>query len=132
MLALEDTSRFDHEVALGIRRDTLYLPGQRYDRKTGKARDTEDVAMTIAGIRLNDMAIFAVAADLAAGIGADVRRASPVSNTMLVTMMGGSVGYVLGDEAYKEPGHGAMGSKVKPGHAGNELVKGIKKILDYE
>lgn len=132
LLALEDTSRFDREVALGIRRDTLYLPGQRYDRKTGKARDTEDVAMPIAGIRLNDMAIFAVAADLAAGIGADVRRASPVSNTMLVTMMGGSVGYVLDDEAYKEPGHGAMGSKVKPGHAGNELVKGIKKILDYE
>lgn len=42
---------------------------------------------------------------------------------MLITNISGSVGYVLEDEAYKNPHHGVFGSSVPPGYVTPALIK---------
>jgi hypothetical protein len=48
---------------------------------------------------------------------------------MLLTMLAGSVGYVLNDAAYAHPTHGVTGSPVKPGCATGAIAAGIARLL---
>ena len=110
------------------------VPGQQYkrNRETGETtlEDTPDVQIPIAYIQLgNDIAFQGVGGDLAAEIGSAVRKASPIKNTMLITVMAGTVGYILPDAMYEHPTHGIMGSKVKPGYCKDAIIQGFNNLL---
>lgn len=136
--AVNETTRSmpygDHHVELTTAFGKAVVPGQRLveDHRTGEvnAKDMPPVAIPIAQIRLNDIAINAIGADLASALGAEIQKALPYSNAMLVTMMGGSVGYVLTDEAYRNAVHGVFGSRVKPGYAKDAIINRLKTMSD--
>lgn len=77
--------------------------------------DGPPVVIPVTTIRLNEIALVGVAADLGSQIGQEIRTASPLKNTTVITQMAGSVGYVLPDSSYVHPGHGLRGSRLKPG-----------------
>jgi hypothetical protein len=108
-------------------------PGEKrsMDRATGKLTNSEapSVTIPISVFRINDIALAGVTADIASNIGVGIKSASPVPKTTVVTMLAGSVGYVLNDAAYKTPGHGAMGSPVKAGCAPAALAKGVAQLI---
>ncbi|MGN0213288.1 MAG: alpha/beta hydrolase [Muribaculaceae bacterium] len=121
-------------TALSCAQGHATVPGQRMrrNRETGEVttQATDDVMIPLAAIRLSDdVAIQAIGGDVAAAIGTRIREASPAAHTMLVTMMAGSVGYILTDEAYQHPIHGVMGSKIKPGYAEQAIINGFKEII---
>ncbi len=124
----------DKDVTISIAFGSASCPGQHYDveRPSGKilgVRDTGPVVIPLATLRINGFAIAAVGADLASALGDDIRKSSPVSHTTVATMLAGEIGYVLNDGAYRQPGHGALGSPVKPGCARNALSAGIASLL---
>jgi Neutral/alkaline non-lysosomal ceramidase. len=111
---------------------TISVPGQSYNHnwQTGEnhLEETSDVTIPIVRMQMGDIAIEAIGADLASRIGTNIRNAAALKNTMLITNIGGSVGYILEDSAYKNPGHGAFGSKVKPGYAEKAIIRGLKNL----
>lgn len=117
---------------IGVASVEISCPGQRYQRDPqGGAptrTDTPPVAISVSVIRIGDIVLAGVGADIASDIGKTIKAASPLRQTMVVTMTAGSVGYVLNDDSYRQPGHGAMGSPVKPGCAGPALAEGVARL----
>lgn len=111
---------------------TISVPGQSYSHnwQTGEnhLQETGDVTIPIFMMQMGDITIEAIGADLASRIGTNVRNAATSKNTMVITNIGGSVGYILEDSAYKSIGHGVFGSKVKPGYAEKAIISGFKNL----
>ena len=112
----------DASASIRITATSATCPGQRFDieRPSGKVlgvHDTAPVAIPVSVLRINDLVIAGVGADLASSIGQAIKAGTPVAQTTVVSMLSGAVGYVLEDKAYEHPGHGALGSPVKPGCA---------------
>jgi hypothetical protein len=122
------------QVHLSMATGSVSCPGQHYnvDRETHKLigiDDTAPVTIPVAVLRLNDIVLNGIGADLASDIGRAVKAASPQARTSILTMTSGSVGYVLNDAAYQHPTHGVMGSPVKPGCAAPALSAELNSLL---
>jgi hypothetical protein len=104
-------------------------PGQRLrlDDQTGKAtvQDAPPVTIPLSLIRINDIAIAGVGGDVGSEIGRKIRTGLPAPNTIVMTMLAGAVGYIFPDANYERPGHGLMGSPLKPGCAEPAIVNGL-------
>jgi hypothetical protein len=120
------------QARVGTASGEISCPGQRYQRDPQGGpptrTDTPPVAIPVSVIRIGDIVLAGVGADIASDIGKAIKAASPLRQTTVVTMTAGSVGYVLNDESYRRPGHGAMGSPVKPGCAGPALAQGVARL----
>ncbi len=120
-------------VTIGTSSGEVSCPGEKrnMDRTTGKVTSvaTSPVTIPISVFRINDIALAGVTADIASNIGVAIKTASPLPQTSVITMLAGSVGYVLNDAAYKNPVHGAMGSPVKPGCAQPALAKSVAQLV---
>jgi neutral ceramidase len=122
------------QVRLSIGASSISCPGQRYqvDRATRQVQGvtpTGPVTIPMAALRLNEVVLASIGADIASDIGVALKRASPSADTSLLTMLAGSVGYVLNDAAYEHPTHGVTGSPVKPGCATAALSQGLQQLL---
>ena len=123
----------ESDVHLDSESSSVTCPGQhlKLDRDTGKANVEErpPVSIPIAAIRINGIALAAIGGDVASDIGTAIRAASPVPHTMIITMLAGSVGYILPDASYAHPGHGLAGSPLKAGCAEHALSEGMAQLL---
>ena len=112
----------------------VLIPGQRWNRHTASGKpeavDTPDVPVELGVIQLGDILITGIGADIASKIGTEIRRSTENPHTLLFTMLGDSKGYILEDKAYENPGHGVMGSPVKPGYAQDRIIQGLTSILN--
>ena len=120
--------------SLAFGRGSVQVPGRRThkDRETGEVtiESTPDVEIPLALLRIgDDFALEAIGGDVAAALGTSIRDAAPHSGrTMLVTMMSGSVGYILPDDAYEKAIHGVIGSRIAPGHAEKAIIEGFRSL----
>jgi hypothetical protein len=132
--ALETAPAGVAQVRLTAGATAVSCPGQRYqvDRATRQVQGvtpTGPVAIPMAVLRLNDIVLAGVGADIASDIGVALKRSSPLAETSVMTMLAGAVGYVLNDAAYQHPTHGVTGSPVKPGCATGALTQGLQQML---
>ena len=91
--------------------------------------DRPPVTIPLQTIRVGDIAFAGVGGDMGARIGQTIRADSPIKNTIVVSQLAGTVGYILPDESYLHPGHGIGGSSLKPGCAEQAIPKGIAGLL---
>jgi hypothetical protein len=122
------------DVAIRVTSGALTCPGQKYnvERPSGKVlgiNPAPDVTIKLNVVRIDDVALAGIGADIASDIGKAIKAASPARQTTLVTMTGNSAGYVLNDKAYLNPGHGALGSPVKPGCAPVQLPRVVSRLV---
>ena len=122
----------DASVTLSAVQGQAICPGQkmRKDRQSGTVsiEPQPDVAIPLALLRVGDVALAGIGGDVAAEIGMAVRAALPRRRTMVVSMMGDAVGYILPDAYYANPGHGVFGSPLKPGCAAAAITRGLKAL----
>jgi hypothetical protein len=108
-------------------------PGERRstDRVTQKVTATAAAPVTIplSLIRINDIVLAGVGGDAASDIGQHFKKASPVTNSTMITMVGESAGYIFTDASYAHPGHGVNGSRLKAGCAENAIVNGLVTLI---
>ncbi|WP_440422158.1 neutral/alkaline non-lysosomal ceramidase N-terminal domain-containing protein [Prevotella merdae] len=107
------------------------VPGQyrHQNRETGEITDEEsdDVHIPISRITVDDIAFAGVGADLASSVGVEVRDASPIANTMLITCTAGAVGYILPDAMYDHYTHAVFGSRVRKGYSTKAIINAFAK-----
>lgn len=91
------------------------------------------VAIPISMIRINDIALAGVGGDVASEIGQHFKKASPLANTMFISMTAGYVGYIMTDAYYKDQGFGVISgvgkSPLKPGYAELAIIKGLLGLI---
>jgi neutral ceramidase len=119
-------------TALQVDQAEAVVPGAHRHRMSRSGRmideSAPDVHISLMQIRLGDIAFRGVGADLASEMGVAAREASATKNTMLISCINNSVGYVLSDETYRHYTHGVMGSPVKPGYARQAILSAFQNM----
>jgi neutral ceramidase len=123
----------DAQVHLSAGSAVASCPGQRLrvdaTSRAVTSEETAPVNIPLALIRINDIALGGVGGDVAAEIGEHFKAASPVTHSSLISMSNGDVGYLLSDASYEHPGHGVMGSPLKPHCAEPAIIDGLLALI---
>ena len=122
------------QVQIAAAQGTAVCPGQQWRRDpnggAATVEDRPDVSIPLTAFRINDIVIAGVGGDVGSDIGRAFKAASPWPHTTLVTMTAGAVGYIFPDASYEHPGHGLMGSPLKPHCAETAVVHGLMDLLN--
>lgn len=122
----------DAKTTLDVDNSEAVVPGAHRHRMSRSGRmvdeDAPEVHISLMQIRLGDIVFRGVGADLASEIGVEVRNGSASPNTMLISCMNNSVGYVLSDETYRHYTHGVMASPIKPGYAKQAIMTAFRNM----
>jgi len=133
---MSNTTRLDPAPAISGAQTTITCPGRnRLDNARegtpGKYEDGEPVEFRLGVIRIGNIAIASVNAEIYSAIGLKFKAASPLANTMFVTLANGRAnsGYVPNDASFGAYTFQVLGSRLKPGCAEDAIVKGLLGLI---
>lgn len=97
----------------------------------GVYEDGPDVAIRLGALEIGDVALATTDAEIYTKIGLRVKKQSPLSRTMYVTLANGKAasGYIPDDESYGHLTFQVLGSRVKPGCAEDGIADGISQLI---
>jgi neutral ceramidase len=97
----------------------------------GQYEDGPDVPIRIGALSIGDIALTTTDAEIYTQIGLRVKKESPLSKTMYITLANGKApsGYIPDDESYGHQTFQVLGSRVKPGCAEDGIADGIKGLV---
>jgi hypothetical protein len=89
------------------------------------------VNLRLGVIRIGNIALASVNAEIYSPIGLKLKAASPLANTLLVTLANGRAnsGYVPNDAAFGANTFQVLGSRLKPGCAEDSIVNGLVDLI---
>jgi neutral ceramidase len=93
-----------------------------------KMIDSDPVAIPLALLMINDIAIAGASAEVYSEIGQSVKRQSLFDQTMLVTLLPNREGYIPTDKAYLLPTEKAVNNRLKPGCAEPGMVAAYRAM----
>lgn len=115
---------------------TLTCPGRRRtdsgrEGMTGQYEDGPNVAIRLGALGIGDIAITSANAEIYDEIGQRVKKESPMSKTMFVTLANGRAdsGYIANDESYGHQTFQVLGTRLKPGCAEAGIAGGISGLV---
>jgi hypothetical protein len=89
------------------------------------------VILRLGVIRVGDIALASANAEIYSAIGMKFKAASPMANTMFVTIANGFAGsgYVPNDAAFGANTFQVLGSRLKPGCAEDGIVNSLVDLI---
>ena len=97
----------------------------------GSYVDGDPVDIRLGALRIGDIALTSVDAELYSPIAQRLKRESPMANTVMVTLANGMAnsGYIPNDTAFGALTFQVLGSKLKPGCAETAIVNGLVDLI---
>jgi hypothetical protein len=97
----------------------------------GKYVDGGQVAIGLGALRIGDVYVGAVDAEVYNGIALRLKRESPFKHTMMATLTNGmaQTGYIPSDEAFGRNVFQVLSSRLKPGCAEAGIVNGLVDLM---
>jgi len=115
---------------------TLTCPGRRRtdsgrEGMPGEYADGPNVDIRLGALGIGDIAITTANAEIYDEIGQRVKKESPMSKTMFVTLANGRAdsGYIADDESYGHQTFQVLGTRLKPGCAEAGIADGISGLV---
>lgn len=113
------------------------IPGRERIDKNGREnydpgfKDADDVHVGVGMIKIGDIYLITVSAEIYAEIALRIKKESPASKTMVVTIADGpfETGYIYSDKAANHLTFQVIGSRVKPGYAEKGIVNAAVKMI---
>lgn len=133
---MTNTDRLEASPSIAAEQKIVTCPGRKRtdtgrEGKPGTYADVDPVEIRIGALRIGNIAITSVNAELYSAIGLRLKRESPVANTVMVTLANGRAdsGYVPNDTAFGALTFQVLGSKLKPGCAETAIVNGLLDLI---
>ena len=133
---MRSIERTDSAVEIRGSEKTITCPGRmRLDEGRagfeGNYKDAEPVEIRLGLLRIGDIAIGAVNAEVFNLIAQRLKKESPYARTMMATLTNGSArsGYIPNDAAYGMNTFEVVSSRLKPGCAETSIVNGILDLM---
>jgi len=134
---MSNITRLDPAPAISAAQTVIACPGRnRLDNARegtpGKYEDGEPVRIRLGVIRIGNIAVASVNAEIYTAIGLKFKAASPLANTMLVTIANGRAnsGYIPNDTSFGAYTFQVLGSRLKPGCAEDGIVNGLLDLVN--
>jgi hypothetical protein len=98
----------------------------------GTYKESDPVAIRLGLLRIGDVMIGAVNAEVFSPIAQRLKRESPYKATMMTTLTNGSArsGYIPDDASYGKYTFEVLSSRLQPGCAESAIVNGILSLID--
>lgn len=95
-------------------------------------KDGPDVNLKVGVMRIGDIHFVTVNGEIYTNIGLGIKKASPASKTLVVTLANGRAnsGYIYSDDAYPHLTFQVIGSRLKPGYAEKNIIATAVKLLN--
>jgi neutral/alkaline ceramidase-like enzyme len=129
--------RLDSAVPIAAGTTNVTCPGRERTNEgragfEGTYKDAAPVDIRLGLLRVGDVMIGAVNAEVFNPIAQRLKRESPFKATMMTTLTNGSArsGYIPDDESYGKYTFEVLSSRLKPGCAETAIVKGILGLID--
>jgi neutral ceramidase len=129
--------RLDSEVPIAAGTATVTCPGRERTNDgragfEGTYKDAAPVDIRLGLMRIGDVMIGAVNAEVFNPIAQRLKRQSPSKATMMTTLTNGSArsGYIPDDESYGKYTFEVLSSRLQPGCAETAIVNGILRLID--
>jgi neutral ceramidase len=137
LYVMRGIERLQSAVPIAAGTTTATCPG-RERTNVGRAgfegtyQDGAPVDIRLGVLRVGDVMIGAVNAEVFSPIAQRLKRDSPFKATMMTTLTNGSArsGYIPDDESYGKYTFEVLSSRLKPGCAETAIVKGILGLID--
>jgi neutral ceramidase len=133
MRSMERTDA-DGEIYGGVK--TVSCPGRTRTNEgraglEGTYKDADPVEIKLGLLRIGDVAIGAVNAEVFNPIAQRLKKQSPYARTMMATLTNGMArsGYIPNDAAYGMDTFEVLSSRLKPGCAESAIVNGILDLM---
>lgn len=124
------------EVSLGGASKTVTCPGRRRTNEgragfPGTYEDAAAVPIALSLLRIGDVVIGGVNAEVFNPIAVRFKAEAPVRNAMMATLTNGMApsGYIPHDAAYGQYTFEVLSSRLKPGCAEDAIVDGLLDLL---
>ena len=137
LYVMRSTDRVASSAAIAAGATTISCPGRERTNDgragfEGTYRDATPVAIRLGLLRIGDVMIGAVNAEVFNPIAQRLKRESPFKATMMTTLTNGSArsGYIPDDESYGKYTFEVLSSRLKPGCAETAIVNGLLGLID--
>jgi neutral ceramidase len=81
-------------------------------------------------IMLNQVALTGVSGEVVTNIYLHLKKASPLTNTIMMTLANDRVGYIVDNAAYDTPYFETNGTPIARGYAENGIVDGLVEMIN--
>ncbi len=133
---MRNTRRTSSTGSLAGRQKTIQCPGRERTNQgragfEGTYKDAGPVDIRLGLLRVGDVMIGAVNAEVFTQIAQRLKRESPYKATMLATLTNGSArsGYIPDDASYGKQTFEVLSSRLRPGCAERAIVNGILELM---
>lgn len=119
------------EVRLHAAEKVTPCPVKRGEEVMASMRqdDAAAVELRVSLVRLDDLALVGVNGEAVTAIGRALQQASPLTRTVVVSLVNDRVGYLVDDAAYALDTFEARGCPVQPGHIEPRLTDALQELL---
>ena len=137
LYVMRNTVRPESGVHVSGRSKTIQCPGRERTNQgragfEGTYKEAGPVDIRLGLLRVGDVMIGAVNAEVFNPIAQRLKRESPYKATMMATLTNGSArsGYIPDDASYAKYTFEVLSSRVQPGCAESSIVNGILELMD--
>ncbi|MBQ3882694.1 MAG: neutral/alkaline non-lysosomal ceramidase N-terminal domain-containing protein [Bacteroidales bacterium] len=115
----------------------ITVPGRKRVDNNGRENveaqyePADDVHIGVGVVRIGDINLVTVSAEIYAEIGLHIKRAAPSSKTMVISIADGPFesGYIYSDNASYHKTFQVLGSRVQPGYAEKGIVNAALELM---
>jgi neutral ceramidase len=133
---MTNTTRMETDPVISAGQDMATCPGRhRLDNMregtAGKYEDGDRVHIRLGVLRIGDVALASVDAELYNTIGRRLKEQSPMANTVMVTLANGMAnsGYIPDDASFDANTFQVLSSRLKPGCAETAIDGGLLSLI---
>jgi neutral ceramidase len=134
---MTDITRTDASPRISAAQNMVTCPGRRRldtarEGTPGTYEDGDPVNIRLGVLRIGNVALTTVDAEIYSAIGRRLKEQSPVADTMMVTLANGMAnsGYIPNDAAFGALTFQVLSSRLKPGCAEAAIVNGLLDLLE--
>lgn len=119
-------------VRIAAEERTVACPAQKTGQPHGGAEGEQADALTLrlGLILLNHIAITSVSGEVSTNIYYHLKKDSPFTNTMMITMANDRIGYIIDDAAYDTPTFETTRTPLARGYAESAIVHGLVEMIN--
>jgi neutral ceramidase len=133
---MTNTTRMESDPVISAGQDVATCLGRHRLDKTregspGSYEDGDPVHIRLGVLRIGDVALASVDAELYSAIGKHLKEQSPMANTVMVTLANGMAnsGYIPDDASFGAYTFQVLSSRLKPGCAETAIDGGLMNLL---
>jgi hypothetical protein len=128
--AASDAQNATSSVSIREASQDVTCPGSRYDAAARQRVETQPQTLHMDLLMLNNIALAGVAAEVVTNIYYHLKQASPLTNTILVSLNNGRLTYIPDDAAYDAPIFEVRASSLSRGCGESAIVGTFVHLID--